>query len=130
MSRRGDNLRDAAGPWVSDGCVGMACGMFHVPTLDKVGGGWSIRRAHHLYGTPRTHSSVGWPDNETMMSFALKAAGTPVRFLGRETNFENQETEHWLHARSMTLSLMSNGRLDPRHGEAFARMQAVFESWS
>jgi hypothetical protein len=129
MSRRGRNLSEPPGPWVSDGFVGMACTIFHVATLDRIGAGWSICRAHHAFGTSRNQDRPGWPDNETPMGHLLKRAGVPIRFLGRETNFENQETEHWLHARSMTLSTVLHGGIQPRHEQALARMRGVYESW-
>ena len=45
--------------------------------------------------------SWGWPDTETTFSWIMDKHGVKMLFLGRETNYENQETEHWLHARSL-----------------------------
>jgi hypothetical protein len=129
MSKRGDNLKELTGPWVSDGFMGMACTIMHVPMLDRVGAGWSIRRAHNSFGTARTNVGYGWPDNETCMGNVLKRAGVKFTFLGRETNFVNQETDHWLHARSMTLRTVTNKGLEPRHNEALVQMRALYESW-
>lgn len=109
----------------SDGTIGMVCSLFHMPTMDKIGLTWSLRKSHHMFETARGPTDAyGWPDTETISKFIFDKAKIGPVFLGRETNFENQETEHWIHSRSMTLDLL------PRHKEAFVKAKSIYESWN
>src|SRR5690606_10762291 len=54
----------------------------------------------------------------------LKGAGITPKFLGRETNDENQETEYWIHARSRNALGMT-----PRHRHAFLRAMVQLSHW-
>lgn len=111
-------------PSPSDGVIGMVCSLFDVAAMDRICLTWSLRRCHHMFGTSRgATDAYGWPDTETASKFFFDKAGVVPRFLGRETNFENQETDHWIHARSMTLDLL------PRHQQAFDQAKAIYESW-
>lgn len=107
----------------SDGVMGMVCTIYHIPTLDRAGASWSIRRGHHEFGLPRTSAAWGWPDTETTFSQVMNKQGVGMRFLGCETNHENQETQHWLHARSARLGI------EQRHIEALNRGRKLCEEW-
>jgi hypothetical protein len=111
-------------PSPSDGTIGMVCSLFNIQTVDKAGLAWSVRKCHHMFDTSRgATDAYGWPDTETISKYIFDKAGITPMFLGRETNFENQETEHWIHSRSMTLDML------PRHHEAFNKAKAIYESW-
>ncbi len=107
----------------SDGVMGMVCTIHDIVAMDKAGASWSIRRGHHEFGLPRTGTEWGWPDTETTLAKILEKQGVCQRFLGRETNFENQETEHWLHARSARLGI------GERHRAAIARARSLCDEW-
>lgn len=108
----------------SDGVMGMVCTIHDIPAMDRAGAAWSIRRGHHEFGLPRTHGAEwGWPDTETTFAKVMEKQGVPMRFLGRETNCENQETEHWLHARN------ARSGVQQRHAIALARGQSLCETW-
>lgn len=107
----------------SDDTMGMVCTIYDIPTLDRAAASFSIRRGHHEFGLPRSGAAWGWPDTETTFSKIMIAKGVPMKFLGRETNYENQETEHWLHARSVRWGMHQ------RHVEALARANALCKEW-
>ncbi|MDB5345230.1 MAG: hypothetical protein JWP89_3607 [Schlesneria sp.] len=107
----------------SDAVMGMVCTIYDIPTLDRSGASWSIRRGHHEFALPRVQSEWGWPDTETTFAKIMAHQGVTMRFLGRETNFENQETEHWLHARSVRIGMQE------RHVAALNRAAALAASW-
>ncbi len=107
---------------VSRGCMGTVCTMVDVAAIDRAGASWSIRRAHHRHGVAR--DTGAWPDTETCFARDCERAGVRFKFLGRETNWENQRTEHWLHSRSMG----SLGMQD-RHHQAFAEATTIFGGW-
>ena len=111
-------------PSPMDGTIGMVCSVFDIAIMDQINLKWSLRSCHHLFGMSRgpTHS-YGFPDTETASKFFFDKAGIRPKFLGRETNFENQETEHWIHSRSMTLELL------PRHTAAFNQAKEIYDSW-
>lgn len=111
-------------PSPSDGTIGMVCSLFNVKAMDIAGLTWSLRRCHHAFGTSRGPTDFyGHPDTETISKYIFEKAGIIPKFLGRESNFENQETDHWIHARSMTLKVL------PRHIEAFNKAKEIYDSW-
>lgn len=115
VSRDGQDL--------SSGMPGHACLMLHVPTMDRLGAGWSMRRGHNAFGLPRGKTDTnGWPDTETCFAEILRDAGVEPVYLGRETNGENQDTGHWIHLRSATLATLQGGLL-PRHVAGLAKIR-------
>lgn len=126
MSPRGEGEIGLKEGKVSDGYPGHACTLFHMPTMDRIGAGWSIRRAHHQFGTLRVRDPriAGWPDTETCIGKILQSAGIRPLFIGRETNNENQWTEHWVHARSRTAM-----GIQPRHHEVFKWGAETLKQW-
>src|SRR5690606_17399257 len=91
-----------------------------------IGAGWSLRRAANAFGMRRSAdpTTPGWPDTETCIGLILKDAGITPKFLGRETNDENQETEYWIHARSRNALGMT-----PRHRHAFLQAMVQLSHW-
>jgi len=130
MSPRGPGPDGVTNGTFSDGCPGHACTMFHMPTMDRIGAGWSMRRAHNSFGLPRSYTEVhGWPDTEICLGKILAAEGIDPLFLGRETNGETQETEDWVHARSATAELLLHGRPLERQSIAFAAARGRIAEW-
>jgi hypothetical protein len=115
MSYRGE-ISSSRPTDLSTGIPGHACSLFHMPTMDRIGAGWSMRRAHHVFGLPRTKTLInGWPDTEVCLGRLLQQHGLSPLFLGRETNDENQETSDWVHARSSTVHANAGSGLLTRH---------------
>lgn len=123
MSPRGFHYE---GRKITEGYVGHACTIFHMPTMDTCGAGWSLRRSYHAFGSPRhfVQGFFGWPDTETGLGEILKKHGIKPLFLGRETNFENQRTEHWVHARGRTWM-----GLTERHRIAILEAKQLLSTW-
>ncbi len=130
MSPRGDGPRGLTHGTLSDGIPGHALTIFHIPTMDRIGAGWSIRRGHHVFGLSRGPTPTpGWPDTEVCLGKILEAHGVPSRFMGRETNAEIQETDDWLHARSSTVKLLAYHKLHARPAIAFQQALARIRNW-
>lgn len=89
-----------------EGALSHSFSAFHIPTMDRVGGGWSLRRAATLSGIPGAHRHHGplgqFMDTETCMALVLKNAGIESLVIGSEENF--QTTVHPLirHVRTLT----------------------------
>jgi len=114
----------------SAGYPGHACTMFHMPTMDRIGAGWSMRRAHHAFGLPRQKTEInGWPDTEVCLGKILQQHGLAPLFLGRETNDENQETSEWVHARSCTVHAHGDSGLLARHHSAMRDAIDRVQTW-
>lgn len=129
MSFRGEKGSSGSAD-LSLGIPGHACSMFHMPTMDRIGAGWSIRRAHHAFGLPRTKSDInGWPDTEVCLGRLLEQHGLFAKFLGRETNDENQETPDWIHARSSTVHANAGAGLLARHQSAIRQAVNRVRGW-
>lgn len=126
MSPRGEGPSGLKDGKLSDGFPGHVCTIFHMPTMDRIGAGWSLRRSASVFGTSRGYLKgvKGWPDTETGLGLILRQNGIIPHYLGRETNDENQETDLWLHARSRT-DLGST----PRHETAFSEARRRLTDW-
>ena len=130
MSPRGPGDPETGRGYLSDGVPGHVCTMLYMPVMDRIGAGWSIRRAHHAFGLPRRGTEInGWPDTEVCLGRLLEQHQLIPLFLGRETNDENQETGDWLHARSLTAHTLVGGRMLPRHVDALWAMWRTIVEW-
>lgn len=107
----------------SDGVMGHVCTMYDIEAMDRAGVTWTIRRGRHQFGLPRHRVEWGWPDTETTVAKVLQAARINQKFLGRETNFENQVTDHWIHARS------ARGGIHDRHRQALHMGRMLCQAW-
>lgn len=128
MSPRGPGRDGLVRGTLSNGVPGHAFTLFHVPTMDRIGAGWSMRRAHHAFGLPRSYTHVdGWPDTEVCLGRTLAVAGVRPLFLGRELNAAAQETEDWIHVRSATVQLHTHRRIrdggDAAYHDAIERVR-------
>jgi len=72
----------------------------HVPTIDKTGATWTMRRGQ-AYGLP-WNGSLGWPDTESAWNMAIKAAGIEPAFIGEERNFQATRDANITHVRNYT----------------------------
>lgn len=98
--------RSCPPPIVCDwqGMLGHTCTMLHMPTMDKLGAGWSMRRLGVLRGY--THrgvipGSIGWPDTEVCLGHVLRTAGIEPKIVGIERNNERTLDGNIDHCRSL-----------------------------
>ena len=130
MSPRGPGPEGIRSGTLAKGVPGHVCTIFHMPTMDRIGAGWSIRRAHHVFGLPRGYTDVlGWPDTEVCLGKLLAVHGIQPLFLGGETNDETQETDDWVHARSSTTYFLSRGDFLDRQSMAHVAARARLDDW-
>lgn len=105
----------------------------HVPTADRIGLTWSMRRCFARLGTDYTTAGmvgVTWPDTESGFNYVLRDNGITPFFLGEEQNAVRHVDSYIDHCRSMTCSkLYSPGHyamcrqwLDSARSEAIARL--------
>jgi hypothetical protein len=91
------------------GMVSHTATMYHMPTMDKIGFGWSMRRIASVCGLKNQEphpDRPNWPDTETLGNMILREHGVKVRIIGSESNFARNADENIDHARSITLGLL------------------------
>lgn len=96
----------------------------HIPTMDRIGATWSMRRCFTRLGVAYTTAGmvgVTWPDTESGVNYCLRDAGIKPVFLGDETNAQRHVDERLDHCRSMTCGKLYS----PAH---FARVQEWLRS--
>lgn len=87
------------------GMVSHTATMYHMPTMDKIGFGWSMRRLCNCYNisdyrpNPKTPH---WPDTEILGNYILRQHKITPILLGGEENFERKIDENIDHFRSFT----------------------------
>jgi len=88
------------------GMVSHTATMFHVPTLDRIGFGWSMRRLASICGlqdqSPHPERP-NWPDTEILGNMILREHGVKVKLIGKEENFTRNTDHNIDHARSISL---------------------------
>jgi len=104
------------------GMCSHTASMYHIPTMDRIGFGWNLRRLCNQYGiedyTP-VPSRPNWPDTEILGNYILKKHDITPHLVGEEENNERTLDENLDHIRSYT-SLKLYG------GENFARAKDLF----
>lgn len=86
------------------GMLGHTCTMFHIPTLDRLGAGWSMRRLATMYGLENHEPDPmrpNWPDTELLINYQLREAGITPFLIGSEKNHQRNQTRHFDHCRSL-----------------------------
>lgn len=86
---------------------------FHMPTMDAIGAGWSLRRACRLLETEHRHGGrIGNTlDTESCLSEILRRSGIEPVFTCDEANFVTTVTPTFKHIRTLTGSRLYS----PRH---------------
>lgn len=91
------------------GMVSHTATMYHIPTLDRIGFGWSMRRLASICGL-ESHEAhpdrPNWPDTEILGNIILRDNDIRVKLIGGERNFERNKDENIDHARSISLGLL------------------------
>jgi glycosyltransferase involved in cell wall biosynthesis len=87
------------------GMVSHTATMYHIPTMDKIGFGWSLRRLANYYNIvdyrPST-SRPGWPDTEILGNYILRKHKIVPYLIGKEQNFQRKKDNNIDHFRSYT----------------------------
>lgn len=86
------------------GILGHSATMLHMPSMDLLGAGWSMRRwavLRHLSDQRPIPGASGWPDTEVLLGHILREAGIEPKIIGREKNFERTLDRNIDHCRSL-----------------------------
>ena len=91
------------------GMVGHTLTMFHMPTMDMIGAGWSLRRLIRCFSHPDGKSatrninpatSPNWPDTELLINYQCRKAGIVPMIIGTEENAKRTQDHRIDHCRS------------------------------
>lgn len=91
------------------GMISHTATMYHVPTLDRIGFGWSMRRLASICGleSHEPHADrPNWPDTEVLGNMILREHDVRTKVVGSEKNFTRNTDENVDHARSITLGIL------------------------
>lgn len=91
------------------GMISHTASMYHLPTLDRIGFGWSMRRLVSLYGLKNQAPSPerpNWPDTEILGNILLRQNDIKTKIIGTEQNFKRNKDEYIDHCRSISLGLL------------------------
>jgi len=95
--------------WV--GMVSHTATMYHMPVMDRIGFGWSLRRLANYYNIKDYSPSLsrpGWPDTEILGNYILRTHNIVPHIIGKELNFQRKKDENIDHFRSFTSSKLYN----------------------
>jgi hypothetical protein len=87
------------------GMVSHTATIYHMPVMDRIGFGWSLRRLANYYNivdyTP-SPDRPGWPDTEILGNYILRKNNIVPYLIGKELNFSRKKDENIDHFRSFT----------------------------
>lgn len=87
------------------GMVSHTCSMYHMPTMDKIGFGWSLRRLANHFNI-KDHkpdpTRPNWPDTELLGNYILRQNNIKPELIGTEENFMRTLDDNIDHFRSYT----------------------------
>lgn len=87
------------------GMVSHTATMYHMPVMDKIGFGWSLRRLCNTYNIKDykpTPLRPNWPDTEILGNYILRYHKIKPHLIGHEENFSRQIDDNIDHLRSYT----------------------------
>lgn len=87
------------------GMVSHTATIYHMPTMDRIGFGWSLRRLCNMYNIKDykpTPLRPNWPDTEILGNYILRYHKIKPHLIGSEQNFSRQIDENIDHIRSYT----------------------------
>lgn len=87
------------------GMVSHTATMYHMPTMDKIGFAWSLRRLCNMYNIKDykpTPLRPNWPDTEILGNYILRYNKIKPHLIGHEQNFARQKDDNIDHLRSYT----------------------------
>jgi len=87
------------------GMVSHTATMYHMPVMDKIGFGWSLRRLANYYDIvdyKPCPTRPGWPDTEILGNYILRKNNITPYLIGKELNFQRKKDNNIDHFRSFT----------------------------
>lgn len=121
--------------WV--GMVSHTASMYHMPTMDKIGFGWSLRRLCNRYGIvdyKPDPNKPNWPDTEILGNYILREKGITPHLVGKEGNQCRTLDENIDHFRSYGAAKMYSPDYYPKVLDWYhmAKKEALerIEKWS
>jgi len=87
------------------GMVSHTATMYHMPTMDKIGFGWSLRRLCNTFGIVDSRPDPKrpcWPDTELLGNYLLRRNKIEPYLVGTEENFKRTNDDNIDHFRSYT----------------------------
>jgi hypothetical protein len=92
-----------------EGMVSHTASMYHMPVMDRIGFGWSLRRLCNDYGIVDYKPDPmrpNWPDTEILGNYILRKNGIQPHLVGKEDNQCRTLDENIDHFRSYTAGKM------------------------
>lgn len=87
------------------GMVSHTATIYHMPVMDKIGFGWSLRRLcnmHNIIDYKPSPLRPNWPDTEILGNYILRYNKIKPHLIGHEENFSRQTDDNIDHIRSYT----------------------------
>ena len=84
--------------------VSHTCTLMHMPTMDKIGAGWSLRRLCNIKEVEHKPNILGanWPDTEILLNYILWENGFHAELIGKEENQQRTSDDRIDHCRTLT----------------------------
>lgn len=78
--------------------------MLYMPTMDRIGAGWSLRRLCNNRKVDHIPNILGnnWPDTELLINYILWENNLQAALIGTEKNHERTDDQYVDHCRSIT----------------------------
>lgn len=91
------------------GMISHTATMYHLPTMDRIGFGWSMRRLSAICGIENQEphpDRPNWPDTEILGNMILRQNEVRTKVIGSEANFARNTDSNVDHARSISLGIL------------------------
>lgn len=91
------------------GMISHTATMYHMPTMDRIGFGWSMRRLAAMCELPNHEphpDRPNWPDTEILGNVILRQNEIKTTIIGKEFNFRRNIDENIDHSRSISLGML------------------------
>jgi len=118
------------------GMLSHTASMYHIPTMDKIGFGWSLRRLCNLFNMVDYKPNPlrpNWPDTEILGNYILRYYKIKPFLIGSEQNFSRHVDENIDHLRSYTSGKLYSPQYFAQASEWFdlAKKEALerIEEW-
>lgn len=84
--------------------VSHTCTMLHMPTMDAIGAGWSLRRLCNKREVEHIPNILGnnWPDTEILLNYILWENNLKAKLIGSEANHARTLDDRIDHCRTLT----------------------------
>lgn len=119
-----------------EGMVSHTATMYHMPTMDKIGFGWSLRRLANMYDLRNYKPDPmrpNWPDTEILGNYILRKFKISPYLIGSEQNFERNKDDNIDHCRSITSGKLYSPEYEAKAtgwlSEAISEAKERIELW-